>query len=99
MTEFWSRLLDVRFEIHEPFGFLAPAEGRRVTLWIQQVPEKKVGKNRLHLDFVVDDLAASCERVVELGGAVGERHQWQDFVWRTCADPEGNVFDLMQSQG
>ena len=46
MTEFWSSLLDVEYEIHEPFGFLAPSEGRRVTLWIQRVPEARVGKNR-----------------------------------------------------
>ncbi len=98
MTEFWSSLLDVEYEIHEPYGFLAPTEGRRATLWIQRVPEPKVGKNRVHLDFVVQDLAAACERVVSLGGSIGDRSNWQDFVWNTCADPEGNLFDIMQGQ-
>ena len=95
MTTFWAELLDVEFEIHEPFGFLAPSEGRRVALWIQRVPEERVGKNRVHLDFVVEDLAAASERVLSLGGSVGDRHEWQGFVWNTCTDIEGNLFDIM----
>ena len=51
-----------------------------------------------HLDFVAKDLDATCERIVELGGEVGERQEWQGFVWRICSDPEGNVFDVMQAQ-
>ena len=98
MTRFWAALLDVEFEIDEPFGFLAPSEGRKVTLWLQRVPEDKEGKNRVHLDFVVGDLPAASERVVALGGTVGDRHEWQGFVWNTCADPEGNLFDIMQGQ-
>jgi predicted enzyme related to lactoylglutathione lyase len=49
-------------------------------------------------DFVVDDLDFALDRVRHLGGEVGERQQWQEFVWRTCLDPEGNVFDIMQAQ-
>ena len=63
-----------------------------------RVPEPKVGKNRVHLDLVVADLDAALERVVELGGAVGDRQAWQGHVWNVCADPEGNVFDIMQAQ-
>lgn len=98
MTTFWASLLDVEYQIHEPFGFLAPTEGRHATLWIQHVPEAKAGKNRLHLDFVVNDLPAACDRVIELGGSVGEQHSWDQFRWQTCADPEGNLFDIMAAQ-
>ena len=47
------------------------------------------------LDLVVSDLAGALQRVMSLGGAVGE---WQGFVWDTCTDPEGNVSDIMQAQ-
>jgi predicted enzyme related to lactoylglutathione lyase len=98
MTRFWGELLDVEFQVLEPFGFLAHAPDRKVTVWLQQVPDKKEGKNRVHLDFVAADMEAALEKVVSLGGSIGDRQQWHDFVWTTCADPEGNVFDIMQAQ-
>lgn len=98
MTRFWGGLLDVEFNIVEHFGFLAHAPGRKVTIWLQKVSEEKVGKNRVHLDFAVADLDAALERVRLLGGRAGDRQQWHQFVWNTCTDPEGNVFDIMQAQ-
>jgi predicted enzyme related to lactoylglutathione lyase len=98
MTRFWGELLGVEFQVVEHFGFLAHAADRKVTIWLQQVPEDKAGKNRVHLDFVVQDLDAALERVRSVGGGVGERHEWHGFVWNTCTDPEGNLFDIMQAQ-
>lgn len=97
MTAFWGGLLGVETAVHDHFGFLAHAEDRKVTLWLQKVDDEMVGKNRVHLDLVVVDLAGALARVEELGGAVGEEHRWRDFLWRTCTDPEGNVFDIMQA--
>lgn len=98
MTRFWGELLNVEFQVAEPFGFLAHAPDRKVTIWLQQVPEEKAGKNRVHLDFAAGDMEAAVAKVVSLGGAAGARHTWHDFVWTTCTDPEGNVFDVMQAQ-
>jgi predicted enzyme related to lactoylglutathione lyase len=97
MTRFWAGLLGVEFQIHEPFGFLTHAPGRKTTIWLQRVPEEQVGKNRIHLDLAAADLEASLERVRGLGGEVGDRQDWQGYFWNTCADPEGNVFDIMQA--
>ena len=97
-TRFWSEMLQVDAETHEPFSFLTPADGRKVSVWLQRVPEAKATKNRVHLDFVVADLEAAEQRVVELGGSLGERQTWQTFLWRVCQDPEGNEFDMMQGQ-
>ena len=97
MTRFWGELLDVEFQIVDHFGFLAHAPDRKVTIWLQRVPEPKEGKNRVHLDFVVADLEVALERIVALGGSIGERQSWQGHVWNICADPEGNVFDVMQA--
>ena len=97
MTAFWGGLLGVETAIHDQFGFLAHAENRKVTLWLQKVDDEFVGKNRVHLDLAVADLDQALARVTELGGSVGEEHRWRDFVWRTCTDPEGNLFDIMQA--
>ena len=97
MTRFWAELLDVEFQIADQFGFIGHTPDRKVTLWLQRVPEERTGKNRLHLDFAVPDLDASLERVRHLGGQVGEEHTWREYRWRTCSDPEGNVFDIMQA--
>lgn len=98
MTAFWAGLLGVESAVHEPFGFLAHSPDRKVTIWLQKVEEPRVGKNRVHLDFVAADLDATLERVTQLGGSIGDASEWQGYVWRTCADPEGNVFDVMQAQ-
>lgn len=96
MVAFWSELLGIDAEIHEPFGFIQ--RPGNVSVWLQRVPEPRVGKNRLHLDLVVEDLSALTERVRELGGGVDGMVEWQSFRWRTCSDPEGNLFDVMQAQ-
>lgn len=98
MTAFWGSLLGVETAVHEHFGFLAHGEDRKVTVWLQKVDEPKVGKNRVHLDLVVGDLDATLDKVRQLGGTVLDRHEWSGFLWQTCADPEGNVFDIMQAQ-
>jgi predicted enzyme related to lactoylglutathione lyase len=98
MTAFWAELLGVESQIHDQFGFLGHSPDRKVTIWLQKVPEEKAGKNRVHLDFVAQDLGATVEQIVALGGAAGDMSDWQGFVWRTCTDPEGNVFDVMQAQ-
>lgn len=97
MVEFWAALLGVESEIHEPFAFLEPAPGRTGAVWLQRVPEPATGKNRLHLDFVVPDLAACEDRIESLGGRIVETQSWERYEWRVCADPEGNLFDVMQA--
>jgi predicted enzyme related to lactoylglutathione lyase len=98
MLAFWSELLGVEAQLEEPFGFIQPPAGRTAAVWLQRVPEARVGKNRLHIDLVVQDLPALERRIEEMGGSIGEMHEWHGFSWRACLDPEGNVFDVMQAQ-
>lgn len=98
MATFWSELLGVEIVAKEgPFAFLAHAVDRKVTVWLQQVPEERHGKTRIHLDFAVPDLAAAERRIVALGGSVGEEQTFHQFRWKICSDPEGNVFDVMEA--
>jgi len=98
-SQFWSQLLGVEvLGIHEPFAFLGTAEDRKISIWLQLVDDEKVGKNRCHLDFVASDLEAAEKKVVDLGGSLGSRSSWQQYNWRTCLDPDGNEFDIMQAE-
>jgi hypothetical protein len=66
-------------------------------IWFQIVLEAKTGKNRLHLDLVVDDLDASTAEIETLGGRwldPGITHHLEGFQWRRMADPHGNEFDI-----
>jgi predicted enzyme related to lactoylglutathione lyase len=62
-----------------------------------KVAEPKSGKNRLHLDLVVDDLDAPTAEIESLGGRwpePGTTNELEGFRWRCMADPDGNEFDI-----
>ncbi|AQZ66476.1 unnamed protein product [[Actinomadura] parvosata subsp. kistnae] len=65
-------------------------EGGPVRLWFQRVPERKIVKNRLHLDLRADDPDAEMERLLGLGAELVRTHD----DWTVLADPEGNEFCL-----
>lgn len=67
-------------------------QGRRILL--QQVPEAKTTKDRIHLDLLVgpDRRDAEVERIVALGASVLRRVEEHGSVHVVLADPEGNEF-------
>ncbi|WP_428957144.1 VOC family protein [Streptomyces sp. cg35] len=65
------------------------------TLLLQQVPEPKQGKNRMHLDldFGTADLMLEVNRLEQLGATrLSEELSEHGFRWIVVADPEGNEF-------
>ncbi|MCB0966120.1 MAG: hypothetical protein KDB37_04740 [Ilumatobacter sp.] len=59
----------------------------------QKVPERKSGKNRLHLDVDVDDLAQAVDEAEQLGARkIGKVVDDGDDPFQVMADPEGNEF-------
>ncbi len=89
---FWGALLG-----HEPGpprsggGWLTVGvlEGA-VSLILQQVPEPKTVKNRVHLDFSVDNVDEAIASIIKLGGRRISKPREGGGV--TMADPEGNEF-------
>jgi hypothetical protein len=63
-----------------------------LTLFLVEVPEPKVAKNRMHLDVRAPDPAAHIEHLVGLGATVVERLP----EWTVLADPEGNEFCVVR---
>ena len=95
VVDFWRDALGYRrFDVNEQYVGLAPtdAEPGRLALLFQKVPEAKVVKNRLHLDFRAPDMAVEVERLVGLGASVLAQHSLGDFAWTVMADPAGNEF-------
>ena len=58
------------------------------------VPDEKVVKNRIHLDFRPDDQQAEVERVIGLGARMSTSASG-DESWVVLADPEGNEFCIL----
>jgi hypothetical protein len=74
----------------DPSVCVEPPDPALPTLWLNKVPEPKVGKVRIHLDVNVADVSG-IDRLIDLGASVvQERPGGND--WTIMADPEGNEF-------
>jgi predicted enzyme related to lactoylglutathione lyase len=98
---FWSAALVgwERRNVNEQYVALVPPEWERtgegphpLPLLFQKVPEGKVVKNRVHLDFRSEDMDAEVERLTSLGAVLLAQRSLGDFRWSVLADPEGNEF-------
>jgi predicted enzyme related to lactoylglutathione lyase len=100
LVPFWTQLLGVGVSATVDDGAFvvldATVEGAPA-LAFQRVPEAKSGKNRMHLDLVVEDLESATQRITEMGGVWldGETREIGGYRWRCMADPEGNEFDIV----
>ena len=99
VAEFWAQALAWKVAQRNPdeYGVRDPA-GHDPGLYFMKVPEPKVGKNRLHLDFVTEGgLDDEVTRLTGLGARLVELRQDPDSLanpdtWAVLEDPEGNVF-------
>ena len=92
LAEFWQRVLGGAIERQsDEWVALRPPSG--ITVSFQQVPEAKSGKNRVHLDIDVDDLAVATAQA-ELLGARRSGDVVVDPLggFQVMTDPEGNEF-------
>jgi hypothetical protein len=80
-----------------PYVRLTDPRGRWPDLLLQQVPEPKTGKNRMHLDLQVLDVAAEVDRLTGLGARVVEGpHDDDGFLTAVLTDPQGNEFCVIR---
>src|SRR5262245_30245957 len=95
LVEFWREALDYReYFVDTSYAVLVPKDGNSPPLVLQGVPEPRIGKNRMHLDIVVDDIEAEVARLRALGATrLDEGVQYfGDTQWVRMADPEQNEF-------
>lgn len=90
---FWSAVLGVGVAREFPgFVWFEPQHDGGVSVALQQVADPTPGRNRVHLDTSVPDLAEAQRRIEALGGSTVEDHEIMGFRWKVMADPEGNEF-------
>ena len=95
LAKFWCEALNYRdYYTDANLAVLVPQEGTASPRLLQRVPEPKAGKNRMHLDIVVDDIEAEIHRLQALGA-----HRIDEGVqsfggtrWVRMSDPEQNEF-------
>ena len=94
LEAFWRDALGYRsYFSSESHVVLVPDDDSSASpLVLQQVPEPRVGKNRMHVDLVTEDIEGEVRRIVELGATrLHEGIQRAGEVrWVTLADPVGN---------
>jgi len=92
LAEFWTEATGLK--VQNDYGEFIILERKKdwPHLAFYKVPEEKTIKNRLHLDFRVEDEAAESKRLSALGAKELSKHANGDFHWRVMADPEGNEF-------
>jgi predicted enzyme related to lactoylglutathione lyase len=104
LARFWSALLgwEIADETPEevdvwPAGYTYP-DPAAVPIVFVPVPEKKTGKNRVHLDLASGSAAHQAElvsRARDLGGGPVDVGQGE-VPWVVMADPEGNEFCVLE---
>ncbi len=98
VTSFWSNLTGLESTGEAPgYRWLQPQAEGAALIAFQVVPERKSGKNRVHLDLHTDDVLGEVERALSLGATESDRHAWDDFHWVVLQDPEGNEFCIAAS--
>lgn len=98
MARFWQEAL--RYVPREkPEGgwvVLCDPNGPNVNVSLNRVAEPRTGKNRLHLDLYAENQAAEVERLLDLGATRHPRIVEPDEDFVVLADPEGNLFCVVQ---
>jgi predicted enzyme related to lactoylglutathione lyase len=90
LAAFWTEATGYRVAAdHGSFLMLA---GHGVDIGLQQVPEPRAGKDRVHLDFHAEDLDVEVKRLLGLGATVLGEQEVPGLRWTVLADPEGNEF-------
>ena len=69
------------------------------TMFLAEVGEDKVAKNRMHLDLSPVDRSRDeeVERLLALGATRADVGQTGEETWVVLADPEGNEFCVLRS--
>jgi len=93
LMDFWSVALGYRkIGKRGQYGLLLPDDTAYPPVILQQVPEPKTAKTRVHFDIRVDDIETKSAELEQLGAKRIDVGQPADAGFIPMADPEGNEF-------
>jgi catechol 2,3-dioxygenase-like lactoylglutathione lyase family enzyme len=101
MAAFWQDVLRYvpKYPPEPDWVLLRDPHGHGVNVSVQQVPEPRIGKNRLHLDLYTDEPEAEIERLLAIGAVRHPRTPEPDEDFVVLEDPEGNLFCIVEARG
>jgi Glyoxalase-like domain len=108
LAQFWSAVTGFQPKAGEPpwddpewkgadWVALYDPAGTAPRIAFQKVPEGKVVKNRVHLDFDTEDEEATATWIQGLGATFLWRSEDPEDPFVTLADPEGNEFCVVRA--
>lgn len=95
LAEFWAPALGyLDLGLIGSYALLLPDGRPGPKLLLQQVPEPKTTKNRMHLDIETRDIETEAARLEALGARRVRADQIHEHgtSWILMTDPEGNEF-------
>jgi hypothetical protein len=97
LAEFWCIALGYEaVDVDDDEAFIGPGE-RGNGLYFQRVPERKIVKNRVHLDLRPPrSMAAEVERLRDAGATDHRFVEEGGSFWTIMLDPEGNEFCVLR---
>jgi len=94
LARFWQALIGGEVDVETANWVVLDGDDVGFYIGFQRVPEKKSGKNRIHLDVEVDDLDTSTDEAEQLGarkiGGIVDDDDGR--MIQMMADPGGNEF-------
>ncbi len=100
LATWWAARTGGHLQEHPGFAVVQPAAPGGVTLAFQEVADPTPGKNRVHVDLAVDDVAEFVDGCLAAGATrVGDHTQPDGFAWTVLADPDGNQFCVSPAHG
>jgi hypothetical protein len=98
MLSFWREALHYvpRKPAQGGWVVLRNPDGKGPNISLNQVPEKRSGKNRLHLDLYTDDREGEVNRLLRIGAKRHAQTYEPDDDFRVLEDPDGNLFCVVQ---
>jgi predicted enzyme related to lactoylglutathione lyase len=99
---FWTEALDA---VDEPLPAISSLVYRHLRLpdteiavLLQKTDDKKVSKERMHLDLEADDVEAEVKRLEALGATRWDHQQERGFDFWVMRDPWGNEFCVLHPE-